>query len=150
MKYYSAQKRNEWSNHENPWRKVKCLCCVLESVSSVWLFAILWTPQALLFMGFSRQEYWSGLPCPLPGDLPDPGIDLCLLHLSPALTGDITTSATWETQPYVYIVQTGKVSVIFLLFPTVSRSFTLLGWPRGPVCRYFRRLRLLGADALHS
>ena len=30
--------------------------------------------QALLSMGFSRQEYWSGLPCPSPGDLPDPGI----------------------------------------------------------------------------
>ena len=36
----------------------------------------LWTVacQAPLTMGFSRQEYWSGLPCPLPGDLPDPGI----------------------------------------------------------------------------
>ena len=34
-------------------------------------------------MGFSRQEYWSGFPCPLPGDLPDPGtepVSLCLLH----------------------------------------------------------------------
>ena len=31
--------------------------------------------QALLSMGFSRQEYWSGLPCPLPGDLPNPGIE---------------------------------------------------------------------------
>ena len=31
--------------------------------------------QAPLFMGFSRQEYWSGLPCPPPGDLPDPGIE---------------------------------------------------------------------------
>ena len=32
------------------------------------------TPQVPLSMGFSRQEYWSGLPCPPPGDLPDPGI----------------------------------------------------------------------------
>ena len=42
----------------------------------VQLFATLWTiaHQAPLFMGFFRQEYWSGLPCPLPGDLPDPGI----------------------------------------------------------------------------
>ena len=31
--------------------------------------------QAPLYMGFSRQEYWSGLPCPPPGDLPDPGIE---------------------------------------------------------------------------
>ena len=39
--------------------------------------------QTPLFMGFSRQEYWSGLPCPFPGDLPNPGIEpvsLCLLH----------------------------------------------------------------------
>ena len=32
------------------------------------------SPQAPLSIGFSRQEYWSGLPCPSPGDLPDPGI----------------------------------------------------------------------------
>ena len=38
--------------------------------------ATLWTVahRAPLPMGFSRQEYWSGLPCPPPGDLPDPGI----------------------------------------------------------------------------
>ena len=50
--------------------------CVLSSFSYVWLFV---TPrtvgcQAPLSMGFSRQEYWSGLPFPSPGDLPDPGI----------------------------------------------------------------------------
>ena len=38
-------------------------------------FAILWTRQTPLSMGFSRQEYWSGLPCLPPGDLPDPGIE---------------------------------------------------------------------------
>ena len=45
-------------------------------LSCVWLCATLWTVahQAPLFTGFSRQEYWSGLPCPLPGDLPNPGI----------------------------------------------------------------------------
>ena len=44
----------------------------------VQLFATLWTValQAPLSMGFSRQEYWSGLPFPSPGDLPDPGIRL--------------------------------------------------------------------------
>ena len=43
-------------------------------------------------MGFSRQEYWSGLSCPPPGDLPDPH------HLSPTLPGGFfTTRATWET-----------------------------------------------------
>ena len=46
--------------------------------SCVWLFAILWTVahQTLLSMGFSRQEYWSGLPFSSPEDLPDPGIEL--------------------------------------------------------------------------
>ena len=49
-------------------------------------FAILWTEacQAPLSMGFSRQEYWSGLPFPSPGDLPDPGIE----PGSPALQAD--------------------------------------------------------------
>ena len=45
-------------------------------------------------MGFSRQEYWSGLPCPPPGDLPDPGIDLVSLAslVSPALVGGFFTT----------------------------------------------------------
>ena len=52
--------------------------------------------QASLSMGFPRQEYWSGLPCPPPGDFPDPGIELTSLT-SPALAGGFfTTPATWE------------------------------------------------------
>ena len=51
--------------------------------------------QAPLSKGFSRQEYWNGLPGPPPGDLPDPGIKPASL-LSPALAGGFfTTSATW-------------------------------------------------------
>ena len=48
----------------------------VKSLSRVRLFATPWTVayQAPLSMGFSRQEYWSGLPFPSPGDLPDPGI----------------------------------------------------------------------------
>ena len=49
-------------------------------------------------MGFSRQEYWSGLPYPPPGDLPDPGIDSVSLT-SPALAGGFfTISAIWEAR----------------------------------------------------
>ena len=49
-------------------------------------------------MGFFRQEYWSGWPCPPPGDLPDPGIEPESLT-SPALAGGFfTTRATWEIQ----------------------------------------------------
>ena len=49
----------------------------VRSLSRVQLFATLWTVahQAPLSMGFSRQEYWSGLPFPFPGDLPNPGIE---------------------------------------------------------------------------
>ena len=68
------------------------------SVTSVWLSVTPWTVahQAPLSMGFSRQEYWSGLPCPPPGDLPDSGIEPESL-MSPALAGRFfTTSATWE------------------------------------------------------
>ena len=70
--------------------------------SHVQLFATLWTVthQASLSMGFSRQEYWTGLPCPPPGDPPDPGI---FKPVSPALAGGFfTTSATWEAQTVVY------------------------------------------------
>ena len=51
--------------------------------SCVRLFATPWTVdgQALLSMGFSRQEYWSALPFPSPGDLPNPGIELRSLTL---------------------------------------------------------------------
>ena len=47
-----------------------------QSLSCLWLFATPWTiaNQASLSMGFPRQESWTGLPCPPPGDLPDPGI----------------------------------------------------------------------------
>ena len=64
------------------------------------LFATLWTVacQAPLFMGFSEQEYWSGLTFPSPGDLPNTGIETVSL-MSPALAGwFFTTSATWEAQ----------------------------------------------------
>ena len=55
---------------------------VVESLSRVRLFATPWTVahQAPLSMGFSRQEYWSGLPFPSPGDLPSPGIELRSPH----------------------------------------------------------------------
>ena len=55
--------------------KVKWKCSLL---SCIWLFATLWTVpcQALLSVEFSRQEYWSGLPFPSPGYLPNLGIEL--------------------------------------------------------------------------
>ena len=68
---------------------------VLTLFSRVRLFVTLWTitRQAPLSMGFSRQEYWSGLLCPSPGDFPDPGIKPRSLT-SPALEGRFFTTST--------------------------------------------------------
>ena len=82
----------------------------MKSLSRDLLFAIPWTVvyQASLSMGFSRQEYWSGLPFPSPGDLPDPGIK----PMSPALEADalpseppgkplsIKLAGKWATAPH--------------------------------------------------
>ena len=65
---------------------------MLSLFSHVWLFATPWTVtrQAPLSMEFSRQEYWSGLPCSLPGDLPNPGTEP-VSPASPALAGRFFT-----------------------------------------------------------
>ena len=79
-------------------KRYVCSMDMLSSFSHVRLFVMLWTVahQAPLSVGFSRQEYWSGLPGPLPGHLPDPGIEPSTLT-SPTLAGGFfTTSATWE------------------------------------------------------
>ena len=85
------------------------LVCDIHWTSSIWMYvykisSVVYNSfhpltiayQAPLFMEFSRQEYWSGLPFPPPGDPPDPGIEPMSL-MSPALaTGVFTTSNTWE------------------------------------------------------
>ena len=72
--------------------KCAMLSCSVVSDS----FATLWTViyQAPLSMGFSRQEYWSELPFPPPGDLPDSGIELVSLMSHVLAGGFFTTSAT--------------------------------------------------------
>ena len=68
---------------------------MISHFSRVRLLATPWTVarQTPLSMGFSRQEYWSGLPCPPPGDLPDPGIELVSLRSS-ALAGRLFIPST--------------------------------------------------------
>ena len=81
-------------------RCARVLCCF----SRVWFFATLWTVacQAPLSMGFSRQEYWSGLPCPPPQDLSNPGIKPASLT-SPVLAGRFfTTCTTWKVHTSRY------------------------------------------------
>ena len=74
---------------------------VVKSLSRVQLFVTPWTAahQAPQSMGFSRQEYWSGLPFPSPGDLPDPGIE----PGSPALEADALTSEPPGKPIHIYI-----------------------------------------------
>ena len=75
-------------------RVLSCFNCVI-LCTALWTVAL----QAPLSKGFSRQECWSGLPCPPPGDLPHPGIEPVSL-MSPALAdGFFNTNATWEA-PY--------------------------------------------------
>ena len=76
-------------------------------LSHVWLFATPWTVahQAPLSMGFSRQEYWSELPFPSLGDLPDPGIK----PRSPALQADALTSEPPGQVPKGYLTQPWKI-----------------------------------------
>ena len=76
---------------------LELLECMLSHFSHVWLFVTLWTvAQAPLSMGFSREEHWSGLPCPPPGDLSDPGMEAESL-MSPILAGVFfTITGTWE------------------------------------------------------
>ena len=98
----------------------------VKSLSHVQLFADLWTVayQAPPSMGFSRQEYWSGLPFPSPGDLPNPGMEP-----SPALRADALTSEP-PGRPYGSIidlhvvlvsgVQQGE-SIVYIHISTLSK-----------------------------
>ena len=83
-------------------------------------------------MGFLRQEYWSGLPFPSPGDLPDPGIEPASLAGDPALAGSFFT-----TEPL------GKPRV---------QEWVAISFSRGP--RFVRTLRddpsVLGGPARHG
>ena len=93
----SMLSRSHWNSRSYMWKFFNS-ACVLSCVSHVWLCVTLWiiALQAPLSMGFSRQEYWSGLPWPSPGDLPDTGIEPLSL-MSPALAGKFfTASTTWE------------------------------------------------------
>ena len=82
-----------------------------DSLATPWTVA----RQAPLSMGFSRQEYWSGLPCPPSGDLPDPGIEPASLA-SPALVGRFFTTEPprkphdilGETKGNLATIRTGK------------------------------------------
>ena len=105
--------------------------CMLSHFSRVRLFATPWTVawQAPLSMGFSRQEYWSGLPCPS-GDLPDPGIEPVSFR-SPALAGRFfTTSATavpvFNPSTASFVNKALRNTVMVILYTLPKTSLVLL------------------------
>ena len=79
-------------------------CC---HFSCVWVFETPWTVahQAPLSMGFPRQEYWRGLPCPPPGDLLDWGTEPKSLMSYALESGFFTTSTNWEAQFWIIIIK---------------------------------------------
>ena len=89
---------------------------IVQSLSRVRIFVTPWTAvcQAPLSLGFSRQEYLSGLPCPPPGDLPNSGIKPSIM--SPALAGRFfITSTIWEA-PYIVYYKICNHHILFTLF----------------------------------
>ena len=74
--------------------------CMLSHFGRVWLFVTPWTIPCQA-MGFSRHEYWRGLPCPPPGDLPNPGIEPASL-ISPVLAGGFFIPLTSPGKPSLY------------------------------------------------
>ena len=80
---------------EGATRKPFSLRCVRSGAQLCPVLCDPWTEaqEAPLSMGFSRQEYWNGLPFPSPGDLPDPGMEPVSL-VSPVLAGRFVTTAT--------------------------------------------------------
>ena len=111
---------------------------MLTHFSLVQLFVTLWTIafQASLSKGFSRQESWSGLPCPPPGDLLNPGIEPMSL-MSPALAGGFfTTPANLEAHGLCSSLN--KFAFIFLWFALESflckgEDPQLVASPRDPL-----------------
>ena len=109
----------------------------MKSLSHVWLFATPWTVahQALLSMRFSRQEYWSGLPFPPPGDLPDPGIEpgspafrQTLYRLSHQGSPDFPTNSVFAaSHKFLYVIFSILFSSKYFLIP-VMFCFSYMGY----------------------
>ena len=102
---YGVSFKKKTKNRLTVWSSNPALGHVLSCFSRVQLFVTLWSVacHVSLSMEFFKQQYWSGLPCPSPGDLPNPGIKPAFL-MSPTLAGRLfTTNTTWQAHSWVYI-----------------------------------------------
>ena len=140
--------------HRNPLLDLNCLWFLGQfniltdnSMLHAWVFGLWSCPtlqpyglyivhQAPLSVGFSRQEYCSGLPCPSSRDVPDPGIEpaslICLLHLQ---AGSLTTSATWEAQLHLGWISIPSLSLYHCVYayqPSATPRLNCCSdWPSG-------------------
>ena len=115
IKIYTIERFNVCLKPANPlWPNYTSFCCAKSLQSYLTLCDLMdcIARQTPLSLGFSRQEYWSGLPFSSPRDIPDPGIEPVSL-ISLALAGRFfTTSATWEA-PILHQVHVRSHSVIY-------------------------------------
>ena len=117
--------------HGTVWR-----VCMLGYFSCVRVFATPWTvvSQARLPMGFSRQEYWSGLPCPPLGNLPDPGIKP-ITPASPAMQADSLPlshlgSLYHYGEIFIYLIRLPLMDIwLFPVFSLLQTMVQQLVWP---------------------
>ena len=117
----------------NSWSDFYCVCVCSQSLSRVRLFVAPGTVacQAPLFIEFSRQEYWSGLPFPPAGNLPYPGIKRPSLA-SPILTGRFLTTAPPRKPAFNFLYKMAlKIHVLLtsdsMLCPQRIMAESLLG-----------------------
>ena len=95
--------------------------CMLSHFSCVRFFATPWTiaHQAPLSMGFFRQEYYSGLPGPPPGDLANPGIEPASPE-TPALQADSLRLSHWGSSKYVLLSERSQSEkIVYCTIPTL-------------------------------
>ena len=111
--------------------------------SHVRLFVTLWTvAHQARSMGFSRQEYWSGLPLPSPGDLPGPGIKPAS-SVSPELQGD-SLPLTGEYLFTILLLKNPTLTSVVIYFVTHNLDFQL--FKANPVLRMVLNLQVIWAE----
>ena len=134
-----------------------CVCVRTRSVMSEY-FVTPWTiaHQAPLSMGFSRQKYWSGLPCPSPADLPDPGSQSCISCIGRQILFFTTeppgkSRSPWCSQKTFFLNKCIKDHNVYReegfcgLNSVPCKILTLKLWPSGP-----ENETVLGDESLRS